>query len=307
MNINDSETSSNYIEAINKALQFIEDHLEEELNLDIVSKVAHFSPFHFHRIFKTIAKEPLNAYINRKRIEKAAIILITKKEVSISSLALRYGFNSPSSFTRTFKKFYGLSPSQFRKSSPGKYSKIGQVESKNGQANAPFETYLCDINNHKNWIKMNAKVAIKTIEQLNLAFITHIGQEGLGLAFEQLMKWARPKGLLDQKDFKMATIYHDSFKVTAPDKVRMSACLLLEKPVETNGLVGMTTIEKGKCIVGSFEIGVSEFPKSWTGLFIWMNENGYQKANRDPFEIYHNNFNEHPEKKCIVDFYIPIQ
>jgi len=37
-----------------------------------------------------------------------------------------------------------------------------------------------------------------------------------------------------------------------------------------------------------------------------MNENGYSKADNIPFEIYHNNFNEHPEKKCIVDMYIPI-
>ncbi len=307
MNTYGHEISNNHISSINKALSFIDDHLTEDLNLENVSKVAHLSSFHFHRLFKTITKEPLGAYIKRKRIEKAAIILMTKRDISISRLALQYGFNSPSSFTRAFKKFYGLSPTQFRKSNPGKYSKISQVESKKRQAPTIFDNYLCNIDHHKNWIKMNAKTEVKEIEQLDVAFITHIGQQGLGMAFDQLMKWARPKGLLDQKDFKMATIYHDSFKVTDPNKVRMSACLILDQPVETKAPVETTIIEKGKCIVGSFEIGVSEFPKSWTSLFVWMNEQGYQKANRNPFEIYHNNFNEHPEKKCIVDFYIPIQ
>ena len=153
---------------------------------------------------------------------------------------------------------------------------------------------------------MNAKIEIKEIPTLELAFITQIGHEGLGNAYAKLMKWAIPKGLLN-KDSKMATIYHDSFRITDPDKVRMSACLILNEKTEIDGEIGLTSIEKGKFIVGHFEIGIPEFEKSWTGLFIWMNENGYKKADRNVFEIYHNNFNEHPEKICIVDFYIPIE
>ena len=90
-------------------------------------------------------------------------------------------------------------------------------------------------------------------------------------------------------------------------KVRMSACIVLNKPVEVEGEIGLTSINAGKFIVGRFEIGLNEFEKSWTGLFLWMNENGYQKADENPFEIYHNNFNEHPERKAIVDFYIPVE
>ncbi|MBU2045197.1 MAG: GyrI-like domain-containing protein, partial [Bacteroidetes bacterium] len=88
---------------------------------------------------------------------------------------------------------------------------------------------------------------------------------------------------------------------------RMSACLILDEPIKMSGEIGLTTIEKAKCIVGHFEIGLHEFEKSWTGLFIWMNENGYKKADRNPFEIYHNNFNEHPQRKCMVDFCIPVE
>lgn len=106
---------------------------------------------------------------------------------------------------------------------------------------------------------------------------------------------------------KMVAIYHDSFKITEASKVRMSACIWLNEPVETEGEIGLTSIEDGKFIVGSFDIGLNEFEKSWTGLFIWMNENGYKKGEGNPFEIYHNNFNEHSQKKAIVDFCIPIE
>ncbi len=152
---------------------------------------------------------------------------------------------------------------------------------------------------------MNTTIDIQEVPTMKLAYVSSLGDQNLSTAFDTLIKWATPKGLM--QGAKLLTTYHDSFKVTEAQKVRMSACLVLNHPVKTEGEVGTTAIEAGKCIVGSFEIGLDEFEKSWTGLFIWMNEHGYQKADRPPFEMYHNNFNEHPEKKAIVDFYLPVQ
>lgn len=296
-----------YINRINKIFIFIDENLDQELNLEIIARIGFYSPFHLHRIFKAITNETINEYITRKRIEKSASILLHKREITISELSLQYGFNSNSSFTRTFKKFYGISPTEFRKSNPFIFSKIGKEESKNGKENGMLEEYICNINNHKNWIKMKAKIEIKEMPKLDLAFITQIGHNGMSNAYDKLIKWATPKGLLKNENLKVVTIYHDSFKITEPDKVRMSACISLKEKIEVSGEIGLTTIEKGKFIVGRFEIGITEFEKSWNSLFIWMNENGYKKAERNPYEIYYNNFNEHPEKISIVDFCIPIE
>lgn len=153
---------------------------------------------------------------------------------------------------------------------------------------------------------MNAKIEIKEMPKMDLVYVSSIGPHNLEIAYGKLIQWATPHGLIN-KQTRPVTIYHDSFKVTEHDKVRMSACLVLCNPVKTEGEIGLTTIEAGKFIVGSFEIAMNEFEKSWTGLFIWMNENGYKKADREPFEIYYNNFKEHPERKAIVDFCIPIE
>ncbi|RVT71734.1 AraC family transcriptional regulator [Flavobacterium sufflavum] len=296
-----------YIKRINNILIFIDVNLDQELNLETIANIGFYSPFHLHRIFKAITNETINEYITRKRIEKTASILLHKREISISELSLQYGFNSNSSFTRTFKKFYGISPTEFRKSNPYKFSKIGKVESKNGEERGILEEYICNINNHKNWIKMKAKIEIKEMPKLDLAFITQIGHNGMENTYAKLIKWATPKRLLENENLKVVTIYLDSFKITEPDKVRMSACISLKEKVEVSGEIGLTTIEKGKFIVGHFEIGINEFEKSWSSLFIWMSENGYKKADRNPYEIYNNNFNEHPEKISIVDFCIPIE
>jgi len=153
---------------------------------------------------------------------------------------------------------------------------------------------------------MNAQVAIEETPELHFASITHIGVNDVEVAFEKLLKWARPKQVLDNPATKMGRIFHDSFKVTSADKVRMSICMLMQEPFIAEGEIIPITIKKGRSIVGRFEITPNDFEKSWSGLFIWMSENGYTKSEEKPFEIYHNDFRKHPENKCLVDFYIPI-
>lgn len=295
-----------YIKRINSILAYIDTNLSADLSLETIAKLAFYSPFHFHRLFKSITNETLNGYVTRKRIEKTASILMHKKEISISELVLLFGFSSNSAFTRAFKKYYGQSPSDFRKSNSNSFRKISQINSKKGKEKTGAEEYICNLTNLKEWIQMNATIEIKEMPKTDWAFVTHIGVEGLDAAYGKLLQWAIPKGLVGN-DLKMGRIYHDSFKITDPAKVRMSACILLQEPVQTNGEIGLVSIPKGKCIVGHFEIPPHEFGKSWQSLFIWMNENGYKKADQNPFEIMHNNYHEHPEKKCIVDLCIPIE
>ncbi len=300
-----TEIQKEYQNRVNRIFEHIDENLDTDLSLHTISEIAFFSPFHFHRIFKFITGETLNEYVTRRRIEKSASDLI-HKNVALSEISHRYGFNDHSTFSRTFKKFYGVSPTEFKKQHPNKFSKIRQLKSKNGQEYPDYEKYICIINNLKDWIKMNAKIEIKEIQKMEVAYVTSIGSQNLSNAFQKLIQWATPQGMMNDQT-KMLTIYHDSFKITQAHKVRMSASILLEKPVKTTEEIEVTSIEKGKFIVGHFEITSQEFEKSWTGLFVWMNKNGYKKANRDPFEIYHNNFNEHPQKIAIVDFYIPIE
>ncbi|WP_299247727.1 AraC family transcriptional regulator [uncultured Aquimarina sp.] len=295
-----------YISRINLALRYIDEHLDGDLSLETVANIALYSPFHFHRIFKAVIGEPLNAYVNRRRIEKMASVLMHKKEVNITELSLQYGFNSNSSFTRAFKKFYGVSPTEFRKQLPGKFSKIGITESKIGQENSIFEKYICNSKNHINWIEMNAKIEVTETPELHFASITQIGVNGMEQAFDKVLRWGRSKGILENDQAKMARVFHDSFKVTSPDKVRMSICLLMKEPVVSEGEITPVSIKKGRSIIGRFEITPDGFEKAWSSLFVWMSEKGYTKSEETPFEIYHNDFRKHPESICIVDFYIPI-
>ena len=299
------ELSQDHIQRVNIALHYIEQHLESDLSLEQISEIAHYSPYHFHRLFKTFAGETLNHYIARKRVEKASADLLHREHLTISELSTRYGFTSHSSFTRAFKKFYGMSPSDFRRKSKGKYSKISQTKSKNGQTITTFETYVCHHNQNNDSV-MTTNIEVKTIKAIHTVGITCIGKAQMASTFNRLLDWAGSQGLLRQADFKMGTIFYDSFKITAPDKVRMCAFLPVEGPITTNGAIISTTLNSGLYIKAHYTLSIDEFPTTWMRLFKWMNDNGYKKRNEPPFEIYHNDFNTHPEKKCMVDMYIPV-
>jgi AraC family transcriptional regulator len=306
MKLLDKELQTDYKNRINRVFKFIDENLESDLSLNTVSEIAFFSPFHFHRIFKFVTKETLNEYVTRRKIEKSALDLL-HKNIKTTEIAHKYGFSDNSSYSRTFKKYFDVSPTEFKKQNPNRHSKIRQLKSKNGQEYPDYEKYICIINNLKKWTKMNAKIEIKKTPELNLAGVSHVGINGIENAFEKLTKWAIPKGLLKNSEAKMGRIFYDSFKVTAPEKVRMNIFLTTNEPFDTEGEINKLTINKGKCIVGRFEITPNEFEKSWTSLFIWMNENGYKKSSENPFEIYHNDYREHPENKFIVDLHIPIE
>lgn len=112
---NNRLTSQEHLARIRKVLDYIDQHLDDELPLEKLAEMGYYSPFHFHRIFRAVTRETLLAYITRKRMEKAAMMLSLKKEKSLEDIFLEIGFNSHSTFGKTFKKHFGISPAAFRK------------------------------------------------------------------------------------------------------------------------------------------------------------------------------------------------
>lgn len=294
-----------HLNQLNKVIDYIDQNLGGDLTLNKIASIGNYSIFHFHRLFRAYTTETLNEYITRKRIEKIASILIRNKSVKIYELSYSYGFSSNSSLTKTFKKLYGISPTKFKQLSSTQYDKI--IKSKNGQNFEKFEEYICHINNLKNWVNMNANVIAKEIEPIKMVYVNHIGIQGLDSAFFKIIDWTTTQKLVDEESLQIIRVYNDSFKITSPEKVRMEVGIPVKETVKPELDIQYKEIEPKLCLVGSFEINLHEFEKSWSSMFIWMNENEYKPRELKPFEIIKNNFNEHPQKKCIVDLYIPVE
>jgi AraC family transcriptional regulator len=296
-----------YINRINRVWDYVEANLDKELSLETLSEIALFSPFHFHRIFYAFTGETLNDFVKRKRVEKAASLLINNPEDPISNIAYYCGFNSVSVFCRNFKSHFGQSAQEFRKMYFDPISKNRQSESKNGQPTPIGHNYVCNVESLKKII-MNKKIEIKEMPAMNLVYCRHMGSfDKIGETYGKLMQWAGPRGLLSRPDVKTVTVYHDDPNITEIKNVRQSACITVDSPVKTEGEFGNLAIPAGKYVVGSFEIDATQFTESWNSVCVWLSESGYQPDDKNPYELYHNNHEEHPENKFIVDICIPVK
>lgn len=102
---------SEYISRINRVLDYIESHLANSLTLDELANVAKFSKFHFHRIFSSFIGETVFEFIQRIRLERAADMLKTAPNKSITEICYDCGFINQSSFAKIFKKHFRVSAS----------------------------------------------------------------------------------------------------------------------------------------------------------------------------------------------------
>lgn len=294
-------TSFEYIKRANTVLDFIEKNLEAHLSLEILSQKAHYSPFHFHRVFATITNENLTEYVNRKRLERIAAILLVGPHTPLKVLAYKYGFNSESAFSRAFKKHYGITPTHFKSEGSSKLSKIGI---------APFNTekYICDIKNLRKWTTMNAQITLEEIKEIQLAAIGGIGKfEEMGNMFKKLMEWGHKNDLLLSSNFKALTVYHDNPHVTDMAKVRYSTAVTITKNFKAEEAIRPLTIQSGHYAVGHFEISSNAFPKAWKSMSLWVIENGYQFRDAEYFEVYLNDYKTHPKQKHIINIYVPVE
>ncbi|HET7658475.1 MAG TPA: AraC family transcriptional regulator [Bacillales bacterium] len=104
------------LEKMNEGLSFVEDHLTDEIDFQKVANLAYCSEYHFKRMFSFLAGVSLSEYIRRRRLTLAAFEL-RDDNVKVIDIALKYGYNSPDSFTRAFQNLHGISPSEARKQS----------------------------------------------------------------------------------------------------------------------------------------------------------------------------------------------
>jgi AraC family transcriptional regulator len=99
-----------WLERLNESVSYIEAHLTDEIDLDRVARIACCSTFHFQRMFSYIADVPLAEYIRRRKMTLAAFDLQSGNE-KIIDIALKYGYDSPTSFNRAFQSIHGIAPS----------------------------------------------------------------------------------------------------------------------------------------------------------------------------------------------------
>ena len=103
-----------WLKGMNDVLEFIEDNLSQPIQYESLSKIVGCSVYEFSRIFSFMAGMPISEYIRRRRLSQAVFDIQNGSE-KIIDIALKYGYESPTAFTRAFKELHGTTPMSARR------------------------------------------------------------------------------------------------------------------------------------------------------------------------------------------------
>ncbi len=171
---------SEYVSRINRVIDYVDAHIDDDFSLKTLSEIACFSPYHFHRIFKAVTGETLHQFTKRLRIEKAAMQLINLPEKSITDIALHCGFSGSAAFSRSFRSIFQMSPSQWRKEHCLKKSKNCKTKSNKWKVFDITSYYIDSEANTPTWEiqlknKQPVKIEIKNMPDFYVAYIRQTG------------------------------------------------------------------------------------------------------------------------------------
>ncbi len=310
---------------VNAAMDYVETHLGDELTVERLARVAHFSPFHFHRIFSAVTGETIGAFVGRVRLERAATLLSARPDRPVTEVALETGFASPSSFSRAFREAYGVSPTEWRTSGRQRYERRSQDPS----ADVSVETLArcgrfavtgtrLSVETGRTVWDVSAgtlgavTVRVEPLSQTEVAYVRYTGRyQGMGDVFTELytrlMTWAEPRGFV-APNTPLFNLYHDDPSLTDDDRLRVSACIPVSPETPAEGDIGRMSISAGDVAVGRFELGVDDYPEAWYAMAAgWLPDSGYEPDDRLPFERYVIGREARREDAEVMDIGIPVR
>ncbi|GHV52387.1 AraC family transcriptional regulator [Bacteroidia bacterium] len=280
-------TKADYLRRVNLVTEYINKHLDEDIDLEKLAEISNFSKWHFQRIMKAYLGEPIGTYIMRVRVETAARLL-RYSDMPVSEIAYQIGYDTPSSLSKTFRLFYQISPSEYRNNK--NYTIMKSLQ----------------LNEHLN---LNAP-KVQVLEPKQAIYLKLTGNyQSLDFtgAWGKLWQYVE-ENKLQPADFEHIAIYYDDPKVTEESKLRTDICLVLPQKAEPKGEIGVKVIEGGKYAIFLYTGSYERLNEVYDAIFAqWLPESGEKLRNYDCFEKYCNDPACTPPEKLETEIYVPVE
>ncbi len=268
-----------YARRMQRVLDHIDTHLAEALELKALAAVAHFSPFHFHRVFAGWMGETLGDYLRRRRLERAAWLLRHHPAVPVLNVALEVGFGSGEAFARAFKLRYGAAPSAWRQRRNPDQADRNLDQAWRGPAlqHDGIDPPMKDA--------PMLNVELHELPPVRVAALRHVGPYGSPIGefwARRFVPWARDQQL------PIATRYglsYDDPLDTPPSQCRYDAAMEVPADYQPHGGAQMLDLPGGLYAVAHFHGASADIERAWPWLFKeWLPNSGYQIDDRPCFE-----------------------
>lgn len=287
----DETRAQAYAARFDRVLAYIAANLDEELSVERLSRVAHFSCFHFHRQFADYIGVSVMRYILLLRLRRASYRLVFDRGARVIEIALEAGFENPESFSRAFRNTFGCTPSQFRRAPDW-------VE---WQSRFRFRVPER---------RLILKVEIVEFAPVQVAALEHRGAvERVNDSVAKFIAWRRESGLSPRERSRTFGIAHDNPDTTEPERFRFDVCgeVSAEVPPNPQGVV-TKQIPGGRCArvrhVGSHaRIGESIYPLYRE----WLPGSGEELRDFPLYFHYLNLLPDTPDSELLTDIYLPLR
>jgi AraC family transcriptional regulator len=305
-------TRREYAARMNRVIDHIQKHLNDQLELEHLAAIACFSPFHFHRLFRAWIGETLHAFVHRLRLKRAAEELVFNRSKSITAIALDCGFSGSSFFARAFKEAFGVSATAWKNRT------ICQTNRNLGEVSGDPVPRLSEPPGQTAWNKeipfMNFPIEIKVrrLAPATIAYLRHVGPymgdfRLFQRLFGQLFAWAGPRGLLHPESSYLS-LFNDNPNLTAAAKHMLEVALIVPPDTAADGEIGVKTMDGGLCAIGRCRVLPAEYAKPWDALVgDWLPGSGYQPDHRPALEFYRNDPATDPEGKFELEVCLPVK
>lgn len=279
-----------------RVLAHIEQNLSNDLSLKTLSDVAAYSQFHFHRQFSASFGLSIHSYVQLGRMKKAAHLL-AYRELSITSVAMDVGFGAPDAFARAFRRKFGQSPSEFRKSPDWKC--LQSVLQPYDQVQKLFMKTMFAAND----------VELRTVFDTKIFYMTHKGNPSkIGSTLRRFIAWRKKVGLPPHKN-PTYSIFHTDPCSTPASEHREDLCVSINKPIEKqNDEVQLGLIPGGRCAV----LRVVGNANSLEPAAFFLYRDWLPASGEDPrdFPIYCQRFSLFPDvpaSETITELFLPLK
>ncbi|TDO97525.1 AraC family transcriptional regulator [Marinomonas balearica] len=280
-----------YGERVNQVCKYIEDNLDSELTLEEISEKAFYSKYHFLRLFSAHMGVSLYQFIQQARLKRAAYQLAFHPDLSITEIAYQAKFEHSESFSRTFKKRFQMSPSQFRKSPDWLlwHRYYHRIESR---------------------LELHVNVDIKDIADMPIAVVEHHGSpQKVMESVAKMIGWRKSTGLSPVTESKsFGIVFHDP-KSVPEEAFRFDIAAEVKEPIPPNefGLVNKT-LTGGRYAVARHLGSHDQISDTVYAMYRqWLPESGEELRDAPMFFEYINRFPDVNEHELITDVYLPIQ
>lgn len=278
---------------VNRVVDHIHAHLAEELSLAELARVAAFSPFHFHRVFRAVMGETLFGFIQRLRLERAAGALLAASDQSVLEVALDHGFSSAATFARAFRAHFGMSATTWRRGGAKRWPerrrlrrKLGKQLRKLGNART---RRAADTPSGKHAKEGTMNVRVQELPPQRVVYMRNVGPygaHGIPELWKRFATWIHAHGFEMDKTTRLG-VAHDDPAITPADKCRYDACLVVPDDFQPDRSVNMTEIPGGRYAITEFNGTAHDIQGAWDHVFsTWLPNSGFQPDDRPCFEIY---------------------